>query len=139
MKLQNALAFHGNADALNTVMVKLMDDGLIDDLVESLDLIDEATLETKLLFKVHLPEDAWVNIFEVHERLGLDVDVISASTDNATFVDIVSISGEHDAHVNDSTEHCNDMCQEYHLGEFLEEDTGYGYDDDEDDEYSEDY
>lgn len=137
MEIQYTLSFRASPQILKDVEDKLQEGDLIDDMAESIDYLSISTSDN-LMYNVHVG-DSWVNIMTVLERLGTDVEVILASTDGKSFVDIISTGSSYDAFCNDNVHHCIELCEMYGLefydSSFDEDDE----DDEDDDQYDDNY
>lgn len=117
MILRSSLAIiSDNEESLEEIDSMLMDDGILDDMVESLDIISELEKDDTRVYRCETNEDAWINIYEVQQRFdGKAMDIILASTDGKTFVEVLSTSGLFDVYVDSSLDKIEELCETYGL------------------------
>lgn len=130
MELKSSIAFICDQETLDIMDVLLNDDNIMDDMVSSLDYISELETDDTNVWRCNTDGDSWVNINELQQRIdskfeSLKYDIIYASTDSKTFVDIVSLSGNFDSYLDTDTDKIQELCDTYGL-EF------YGCDEEED-------
>lgn len=135
MILRSSLAIiSDNYESLEDIDSLLMDDGILDDMVESLDVISELEKDDTRVYRCETNEDAWVNIYEVQQRFdGKAQDVILASTDGKTFVEVLSTSGLFDVYVDSSPDKIEELCETYGL-EFFGSSNEDDYEEDEEED-----
>lgn len=117
MILRSSLAIISDEfENLETIDSMLMDDSILDDMVESLDSINELEKDDTRVYRCETNEDMWINIYEVLQRFdGKAQDVILASTDGKTFVEVLSTSGLFDVYVDSSLDKIEELCETYGL------------------------
>lgn len=117
MILRSSLAIiSDNEESLEEIDSMLMDEGILDDMVESLDVINELEKDDTRVYRCETNEDAWINIYEVQQRFdGKAQDIILASTDGKTFVEVLSTSGLFDVYVDSSPDKIEELCETYGL------------------------
>jgi hypothetical protein len=134
MELRSSIAFIGDSELLETIDSLITEESLIDDMVLSVDYIPELETNDTYVYRCQADGDSWVNIYDIKARLDEKMDhehrydIIYASTDGATYVDVVSITGNFDAYLDMDTDKIQELCETYGL-EF------YGSDDDDEDYY----
>ncbi|EBS4516379.1 hypothetical protein DQT32_02980 [Salmonella enterica subsp. enterica serovar Braenderup] len=134
MELRSSIAFIGDSELLETIDSLITEESLIDDMVLSVDYIPELETNDTYVYRCQADGDSWVNIYDIKARLDEKMDhehrydIIYASTDGATYVDVVSITGNFDAYLDTDTDKIQELCETYGL-EF------YGSDDDDEDYY----
>ncbi|WP_334275101.1 hypothetical protein [Escherichia coli] len=136
MELRSSIAFICDQETLEVMDVLLNDDGIMDDMVSSLDYIPELETDDTNLWRCNIDSDSWINIYELQTRIdskveSLKYDIIYASTDTKTFIDVVSLSGNFDSYLDTDVDKIQEMCETYGL-EF------YGVEDQDDEEYYDD-
>ena len=144
MELRSSIAFIADQKTLDVLDVFLNDDSIMDDMVSSIDYIQELERADTNVWRCNTNGDEWVNIYELQERIvakdeSLKFDIIYASTDAKTFIDVISISGNFDSYVDTDLDKVQELCETYGL-EFYgaDEVEDYYYDEEEeseDDEY----
>lgn len=136
MNLRSSLAIiSDDSDKLEVIDTLLTDDSILDDMVESLDYISELDKDDTRVYRCETNDDSWVNIYEVLKRLdGNAKDIIYASTDGKTFVEVLSTSGLFDAYVDTNLDKIEELCETYGLV-FFGSESDY---DDEEEESEED-
>lgn len=140
MELRSSIAFICDQETLDIMDVLLNDDNIMGDMVSSLDYISELETNDTNVWRCNTDGDSWVNIYELQQRIdskfeSLKYDIIYASTDSKTFVDIVSLSGNFDSYLDTDSDKIQELCDTYGL-EFYGCDEEDYYDDDEEDEDS---
>lgn len=134
MELRSSIAFIGDSELLETIDSLITEESLIDDMVLSVDFIPELETDDTYVYRCQADGDSWVNIYDIKARLDEKMDhehrydIIYASTDGATYVDVVSVTGNFDAYLDMDTDKIQELCETYGL-EF------YGSDDDDEDYY----
>lgn len=134
MELRSSIAFIGDSELLETIDSLITEESLIDDMVLSVDFIPELETNDTYVYRCQADGDSWVNIYDIKARLDEKMDhehrydIIYASTDGATYVDVVSVTGNFDAYLDMDTDKIQELCETYGL-EF------YGSDDDDEDYY----
>ncbi|AIT13908.1 hypothetical protein GNZ01_06100 [Escherichia coli] len=136
MELRSSIAFICDQETLEVMDVLLNDDGIMDDMVSSLDYIPELETDDTNVWRCNIDSDSWINIYELQTRIdskveSLKYDIIYASTDTKTFIDVVSLSGNFDSYLDTDVDKIQEMCETYGL-EF------YGVEDQDDEEYYDD-
>lgn len=141
MELRSSIAFICNQETLEVIDVLLNDDGIMDDMVSSIDYIAELETDDTNVWRCNIDTDSWVNIYEVQKRIdakvdSLKFDIIYASTDAKTFIDVVSLSGNFDSYLDTDVDKIQEICDTYGL-EFYgcQDDEEDYYDDEEDSQY----
>jgi hypothetical protein len=142
MELRSSIAFICDQETLDVMDVLLNDDGIMDDMVSSLDYIPELETDDTNVWRCNIDTDSWINIYELQARIdakieSLKYDIIYASTDTTTFIDVVSLSGNFDSYLDTDVDKIQEMCETYGL-EFYgasDEDEEDYYDEDEDSQY----
>lgn len=145
--LNSCVCFVADKSALSFVDKMIHEDGLIDDMVVSYDFIDDSEGKGMNVYKCETDEHTWVDITKIEERIAerypnISVEVIYASTDSESFVDVVSSDGNFDVYVDSDLDRAAEICSSYYLEFFdeTEEDIIWcSGDDEEDDEYTRDY
>lgn len=139
MELRSSIAFICDQETLDIIDVFLNDDGIMDDMVSSLDYIAELETNDTNVWRCNIDSDSWINIYELQSRIDdkkidkkLTYDIIYASTDSKTFIDVVSLSGNFDSYLDTDVDKIQELCETYGL-EF------YGTNDEDDDIDDEDY
>lgn len=134
MELRSSIAFIGDSELLETIDSLITEESLIDDMVLSVDFIPELETNDTYVYRCQADGDSWVNIYDIKARLDEKMDhehrydIIYASTEGATYVDVVSVTGNFDAYLDMDTDKIQELCETYGL-EF------YGSDDDDEDYY----
>ncbi|EHU8780896.1 hypothetical protein N0S44_000126 [Escherichia coli] len=136
MELRSSIAFVCDQETLEVMDVLLNDDGIMDDMVSSLDYIPELETDDTNVWRCNIDGDSWINIYELQTRIdskveSLKYDIIYASTDTKTFIDVVSLSGNFDSYLDTDVDKIQEMCDTYGL-EF------YGAEDLDDEDYYDD-
>lgn len=135
MELRTSIAFIGDSKSLEIINRLINEESVIDDMVYSVDFVPELETEDTYVYRCYSTEDNWVNIYEVQKRLAEEIesqcDIIFASTDAKTFIDVISISGNFDAYIDTDTDKIQEICETYGL-EFFGSDA---HEDDEEEEY----
>ncbi|ELW0836284.1 hypothetical protein ACRYKS_20410 [Escherichia coli] len=142
MELRSSIAFICDQETLDVIDVLLNDDGIMDDMVSSLDYIPELETDDTNVWRCNIDTNSWINIYELQTRIdskveSLKYDIIYASTDTTTFIDVVSLSGNFDSYLDTDVDKIQEMCETYGL-EFYgtsDEDEEDYYDEDEDSQY----
>lgn len=139
MELRSCIAFIGDTKILEKIDHMINEESIIDDMVDSVDFINELERSDTYVYRCYSSGDSWVNIYEIMQRFttksdDIKCDIIYASTDSKTFIDVVSTSGNFDAYVDSDTDKIQELCETYGLEYFgiTEEDDDYY-----DDEYNE--
>ncbi|AZU98252.1 hypothetical protein SEPL_119 [Salmonella phage SE_PL] len=143
MELRSCIAFIGDHATLEKIDSLINEESLIDDMVFSVDFISELETNDTYVYRCYSDSDSWINIYEIQNRfteiLGKSkYDIIYASTDSKTFVDVVSISGNFDAYIDTDTDKIQEVCDTYGLEFFgSDEEDDYQIDDyyNDDDDY----
>lgn len=144
MEISSTLAFIAPVEVLEQIDYHINEESMIDDMVTSVDFISELERSDTYMYRCSSDTDSWVNVYEVQERIkdkitDVKVEIIYASTDSRTFVDVVSFTGNFDAYV-DSTdpEMIQEICENYGLPFFdttVEEDDYDDFYEDDGDSY----
>lgn len=137
MELRSCIAFIGDSATLGKIDSLINEESLIDDMVFSVDFIADLETADTYVYRCYSEADAWINIYEIQNRFAehlgnVKYDVIYASTDSKTFVDVVSITGNFDAYIDTDTDKIQEVCETYGL-EF------FGSTDDDEDDYQDEY
>lgn len=137
MELRSSIAFIGDEKTLDAIDVLLNDDSIMDDMVSSIDYIPELETTDTNVWRCDTNGSSWVNIYELQSRIddkisNLKYDIIYASTDSKTFVDVVSLSGNFDSYLDSDPDKIQEICDTYGI-EY------YGAESTEDDEYEDEY
>lgn len=141
-----SLAFCGSTSVLNFTY-DLVEDGTLEEYASPLDALDtEDIADNFLIYRIE--SENCVNIYEIQKLImkadshneyfknDESIDVIYAITDTKTFVDVISISGDYDTHIDSDVEKIADICKLYGLEFYIEDDPDdYNDDEDEDDNY----
>lgn len=140
MELRTSIAFICDQETLDIIDVLLNDDSIMDDMVSSLDYISELETDDTNVWRCNTDGDSWVNIYELQQRIdakfdSLKYDIIYASTDSATYVDVVSLSGNFDAYVDTDVDKIQEICETYGLEFFGVEQDEEEYEDEEEEGY----
>lgn len=142
MELRSSIAFVCDQETLEVMDVLLNDDGIMDDMVSSLDYIPELETDDTNVWRCNIDGDSWINIYELQTRIdskveSLKYDIIYASTDTKTFIDVVSLSGNFDSYLDTDVDKIQEMCDTYGLEFYGAEDLDdeYYYDDEEESQY----
>lgn len=134
MELRSSIAFIGDEETLNVLDVLLIDDSIMDDMVSSIDYIVELETSDTNVWRCGSTDSSWVDIYEIQRRVEEKVgklnkyDIIYASTDSRTYIDVISLSGNFDSYLDSDPDKIQEMCDTYGL-EF------YGCSEDDDDYY----
>lgn len=138
MILRSSLAIISDKyENLEDIDSMLMDDSILDDMVESLDTISELEKDDTRVYRCETNDDAWINIYEVQQRFdGKAQDVILASTDGKTFVEVLSTSGLFDVYVDSSLDKIEELCETYGLEFFGSSEEDDYEEDEEEDEWN---
>ncbi len=138
MILRSSLAIiSDDVENLEAIDSMLMDESILDDMVESLDVINELEKDDTRVYRCETNEDTWVNIYEVLQRFdGKANDIILASTDGKTYVEVLSTSGLFDVYVDSSLDKIEELCETYGLEFFGSSDDDYEEEQDEEDEWN---
>lgn len=137
MELRSCIAFISDAATLEKIDSLVNEESLIDDMVFSVDFIPELETADTYVYRCYSNSDSWINIYEIQTRFAehlsnIKYDIIYASTDSKTFVDVVSITGNFDAYVDTDTDKIQEICNTYGLEYFG------GTDDEDEDDYQDD-
>ncbi|EMR6005905.1 hypothetical protein WJW27_002605 [Escherichia coli] len=141
MELRSSIAFICDQETLDVIDVLLNDDGIMDDMVSSLDYIPELETDDTNVWRCNIDSDSWINIYELQSRIdskveSLKYDIIYASTDTKTFIDVVSLSGNFDSYLDTDVDKIQEMCETYGLEFYGQEELDdEDYYDDEDSQY----
>ena len=142
MELRSSIAFIGDSTTLERIDHLINEESLIDDMVFSLDFIAELETSDTYVFRCECTNDSWINIYEIQQRFhnsndDIKCDIIYASTDSKTFIDVISTSGNFDAYVDTDIEKIREVCETYGLEYFgaSDEDNYYEDEDENNDEY----
>lgn len=138
MILRSSLAIISDRyENLEDIDSMLMDDSILDDMVESLDTISELEKDDTRVYRCETNDSTWINIYEVQQRLdGKAQDVILASTDGKTFVEVLSTSGLFDVYVDSSLDKIEELCETYGLEFFGSSDEDDYEENEEEDEWN---
>lgn len=144
MELRSCIAFIGDSATLEKIDSLINEESLIDDMVFSVDFIAELETTDTYVYRCYSDSDSWINIYEIQTRFAEHIgktkyDIIYASTDSKTFVDVVSITGNFDAYIDSDTDKIQEVCDTYGLEFFGAGDDEEDYQDDEynyDDDYN---
>lgn len=138
MILRSSLAIISDKyENLEDIDSMLMDDSILDDMVESLDTISELEKDDTRVYRCETNDDTWINIYEVQQRFdGKAQDVILASTDGKTFVEVLSTSGLFDVYVDSSLDKIEELCETYGLEFFGSSEEDDYEEDEEEDEWN---
>ena len=134
MELRSSIAFIGDSEILDIIDSYINEESLIDDMVFSVDFIPELETAETYVYRCHTDNDSWVNIYDIKTRLDEKFeqerryDIIYASTDSQSYIDVISVTGNFDVYLDTDTDKIQELCETYGL-EF------YGSDDDDDDYY----
>jgi len=144
MELRSCIAFIGDTATLEKIDSLINEESLIDDMVFSVDFIPDLETSDTYVYRCYSEADAWINIYEIQsrfaEQLGkVKYDVIYASTDSKTFVDVVSITGNFDAYIDTDTDKIQEVCETYGLEFFGSTDDDDDYQDEYDYNVDDDY
>lgn len=143
--LNSCVCFVADKSALSFVDKMIHEDGLIDDMVVSYDFIDESEGKGMNVYKCETDEHTWVDITKIVERISerypnISVEVVYASTDSESFVDVVSSEGNFDVYVDTDLDRAAEICSSYYLEFFDESDEDASWDDEDDeDEFTRNY
>lgn len=143
--LNSCVCFVADKSALSFVDKMIHEDGLIDDMVVSYDFIDESEGKGMNVYKCETDEHTWVDITKIVERISerypnISVEVVYASTDSESFVDVVSSEGNFDVYVDTDLDRAAEICSSYYLEFFDESDEDSSWDDEDDeDEFTRNY
>lgn len=141
MELRSSIAFICDQETLDVIDVLLNDDGIMDDMVSSLDYIPELETDDTNVWRCNIDSDSWINIYELQSRIdskveSLKYDIIYSSTDTKTFIDVVSLSGNFDSYLDTDVDKIQEMCETYGLEFYGQEELDdEDYYDDEDSQY----
>lgn len=142
MELRSCIAFIGDGATLEKIDSLVTEESLIDDMVFSVDFIPELETTDTYVYRCYSDGDSWINIYEIQTRFAealsnVKYDIIYASTDSKTFVDVVSITGNFDAYVDTDTDKIQEICNTYGLEYFgpTDDDDDYQDDDYDDNDY----
>lgn len=141
MELRSSIAFIGDEETLNVIDVLLNDDGIMDDMVSSIDYIPELETNDTNVWRCDSNGSSWVNIYEIQSRIEdkvpkLKYDIIYASTDSQTYIDVISLTGNFDSYLDTDPDKLQEMCDTYGLEFYGNEDVEDIDDEDEDEEDS---
>lgn len=131
MELRSSLAFIGEIETLEFIDELLNEESTIDDMVSSIDFISELETNDTYVYRCDTNGNSWVNIYEIQSRIdhkfghSVKCDIIYASTDSKTYIEVISTSGNFDSYLDTDPDKIKEMCDTYGL-EF------YGTDDEED-------
>jgi len=131
MELRSSIAFISDPETLEIIDELLNDDSIMDDMVSSIDFISELETTDTYVYRCDPNGVSWVNIYELQSRIeakvgkALKYDIIYASTDSKTYIDVISVSGNFDSYLDTDPDKLQEMCDTYGL-EF------YGRDDEDD-------
>lgn len=134
MELRSSIAFIGDAEILEIIDSFIMEDSLIDDMVFSVDYIPELETSDTYVYRCQTDDDSWVNIYDIKTRIDekfeheKKYDIIYASTDAQSYIDVISVTGNFDVYLDTDTDKIQELCETYGL-EF------YGTEDDDEDYY----
>lgn len=134
MELRSSIAFIGETEILEVIDDLITEESMIDDMVFSVDFIPELETADTYVYRCDCNGDSWVNIYDIKARLDekfeqeRKYDIIYASTDGKSYIDVISVTGNFDAYLDTDTDKIQELCETYGL-EF------YGSSDDDDDYY----
>lgn len=134
MELRSSIAFIGETEILEIIDDLITEESMIDDMVFSVDFIPELETTDTYVYRCDCNGDSWVNIYDIKARLDdkfdqeRKYDIIYASTDGRSYIDVISVTGNFDAYLDTDTDKIQELCETYGL-EF------YGSSDDDDDYY----
>lgn len=143
MELRSNIAFIGDSEILENIDSLIDEESIIDDMVFSIDFIPELETDDTYVYRCTTDDDSWVNIYDIKTRLDgkLDheekYDIIYASTDGTSYIDVISYTGNFDAYVDTDADKIEELCDTYGL-EFFgsdDDDDYYQDSDDENDDY----
>ena len=69
MELRSSIAFICDQETLEVMVVLLNDDGIMDDMVSSLDYIPELETDDTNVWRCNIDSDSWINIYELQTRI----------------------------------------------------------------------
>lgn len=141
--LNSSVCFVGDKAALSFIDKLIHEDGLIDDMVVSFDTSEDNNSSDMVVYKCETDDHNWVDISKISDRIlekypELIFEVIYASTDTESYVDVISSDGTYDVYVDSDPERAAEICKNYNL-EFFEEDVQEDYTWDDEEEYDSDY
>lgn len=144
MELRSCIAFIGDTKTLEQIDHMINEESIIDDMVDSVDFISELETNDTYVYRCYSSGDSWVNIYDIQQRFStkyhdIKCDIIYASTDSKTFIDVISTSGNFDAYVDSDTDKIQEICETYGLEFFGNTEDDELYEDDEDYYNDEDY
>lgn len=143
MELRSSIAFIGDLEILESIDNLINEETILNDTVFSVDFISDLETSDTYVYRCDVDGDSWVNIYEIQEILDKKLnstkkfDIIYASTDAKSYVDVVSFSGNFDAYVDSDLDKIQEVCETYGLefyGNVDSDDVDY-YDDEEEDSY----
>lgn len=143
MELRSSIAFIGDSEILEIIDSFIMEDSLIDDMVFSVDYIPELETGDTYVYRCQTDDDSWVNIYDIKTRIDAKFeqdkkyDIIYASTDGQSYIDVISITGNFDVYLDTDTDKIQELCETYGLEFYGTEDDDDDYldSDEEDDDY----
>lgn len=142
MELRSSIAFIGETSILEEIDSLISEGSIIDDMVFSIDFIPELETSDTYVYRCDTDGDSWINIYDIETRLNEKLennhkfDIIYASTDSQSYVDVISISANFDAYVDTDMEKIKEICDTYGLEFYGNDDSEDYFDDiDEEDDY----
>lgn len=121
MELRSSIAFIGDSYILEQIDNLINEETILNDMVVSVDFIPDLETNDTYVYRCDVDSDRWVNIYEIQEILeskletNKKVDIIYASTDSNTFIDVISVSGNFDAYVDSDLDKIQEVCETYGL------------------------
>ncbi|SOK59088.1 hypothetical protein [Yersinia phage fHe-Yen9-03] len=134
MELRSSIAFIGDSEIIENIDSIINEESIIDDMVFSIDFIPELETNDTYVYRCTTDGDSWVNIYDIKTRLDDKLgqegkyDIIYASTDGSSYIDVISHTGNFDAYLDTDFDKIQELCETYGL-EF------YGISDDDEDYY----
>lgn len=144
MELTSSIAFIGDTDILEGIDNLINEESILNDVVFSVDFISELETNDTYVYRCDIDGDSWINIYEIQELLEKKLntskkfDIIYASTDAKSYIDVVSFTGNFDAYVDSDLDKIQEICETYGLefyGNVDSDEVDYYDDDEEEDSY----
>lgn len=144
MELRSSIAFISDLDILESIDHLINEETILNDTVFSVDFIADLETSDTYVYRCDVDGDGWVNIYEIQELLEKKLnsskkfDIIYASTDGKSYVDVVSFSGNFDAYVDSDLDKIQEVCETYGLefyGNVDSDEVDYYDEEDEEDSY----
>lgn len=123
--LNSCVTFVADKAALSVIDQLINEEGLIDDMVVTFDYIHDQDKHDMNIYKCETDEHNWIDIYKIKERIEehnpkIKVEVVCASTDSETYIEVISTNGNFDVYLDSDLERIEELCASYSLDFFPE-------------------